>query len=145
MVDILVKHLPADSAHLNKRCKKVEQVSADPLLYRIHFSDGTTHEANLVIGADGIKSVARDAVLGRRVEPRYVGTRAFRGLFPADEWISTVGPEYASGLLIYSGLGKVCPNNRRCNAWQLSGPLQHLIIFPIDGNMVCRHRETNAL
>lgn len=82
MVDILVKHLPADSAHLNKRCKKVEQVSADPLLYRIHFSDGTTHEANLVIGADGIKSVARDAVLGRRVEPRYVGTRAFRGLFP---------------------------------------------------------------
>lgn len=108
MLNILLKHVPSECAHLKKRCVRVEQVSTDPQapLYRVHFHDGTTHEANLVIGADGIRSVVRESVLGHRVEPRYVGTRAYRGIFPADEWLKTVGPKYATGLLIVSGLGK---------------------------------------
>ncbi|KZW00703.1 FAD/NAD(P)-binding domain-containing protein [Exidia glandulosa HHB12029] len=107
LLDVLLKHVPSESSHLKKRCERVEQVSADPPLYRIHFHDGTTHEANLVIGADGIRSVVRDSVLGYRVEPRYVGTRAYRGIFPAQEWLKTIGPENETSLLIVSGLGKI--------------------------------------
>lgn len=32
--------------------------------YRLHFSDGTTYDADVVIGADGIKSTVRNAVVG---------------------------------------------------------------------------------
>ncbi|HQR80987.1 MAG TPA: FAD-dependent monooxygenase, partial [Actinomycetota bacterium] len=43
------------------------------------FADGTTAHAGLVIGADGLRSVVREAVLGRQ-EPRYSGETAYRGM-----------------------------------------------------------------
>lgn len=50
----------------------------------VHFADGTTHEADLVLGADGIKSVVRDYVLGADSRSRVVfsNTVAYRGLVP---------------------------------------------------------------
>lgn len=41
------------TAHFNKRCVSVENSSSRPI---IHFADGTTHETDLVLGADGIRS-----------------------------------------------------------------------------------------
>lgn len=43
------------TAHFNKRCVSVENPSSQPV---IHFADGTTHETDLVLGADGIRSVS---------------------------------------------------------------------------------------
>ena len=49
----------------------------------ILFADHTTYEADLVIGADGIKSVLRNAVVsdGHLV---FSNTYAYRGLIPID-------------------------------------------------------------
>ncbi|WP_029004613.1 FAD binding domain-containing protein [Azorhizobium doebereinerae] len=48
----------------------------------IHLADGRTHEADLVIGADGIGSVLRADVAGPGAAPRYVGYATWRGLVP---------------------------------------------------------------
>ncbi|TNC08344.1 6-hydroxynicotinate 3-monooxygenase [Methylobacterium terricola] len=48
---------------------------------RLSFADGLVAEADIVIGADGIRSVVREAILGHE-PPRYVGKVAIRAVFP---------------------------------------------------------------
>jgi 6-hydroxynicotinate 3-monooxygenase len=48
----------------------------------LHFDNGTRGEADIAIGADGIRSVTRDFILGAE-EPRFVGRSAPRAVFPA--------------------------------------------------------------
>jgi salicylate hydroxylase len=47
----------------------------------LHFADGSSEWADLVIGADGIRSVVRGAVVPD--EPSYTGLTVHRGLVPA--------------------------------------------------------------
>jgi len=49
---------------------------------RLIFENGATAEADLVIGADGIRSKVRDLLLGPE-SPRFVGMVAHRAIFPA--------------------------------------------------------------
>jgi 6-hydroxynicotinate 3-monooxygenase len=49
---------------------------------RLLFENGATAEADLVIGADGIRSKVRDVLLGAEL-PRFVGMVAHRAIFPA--------------------------------------------------------------
>ena len=60
----------------------------------LRFEDGTQVDADLVIGADGIGSVIRPAVLGRKTEVTYAGYVAWRALLP-----ETALPEEAAGVL----------------------------------------------
>jgi len=46
------------------------------------FSDGSTVEADLVIGVDGVGSIVRKAVAGDDAAPVYAGYAAWRGLYP---------------------------------------------------------------
>ena len=46
------------------------------------FSDGTTMEADLVIGVDGVGSIVRKAVVGDDAAPEYAGYAAWHGLYP---------------------------------------------------------------
>lgn len=62
------------------------------------FADGTTVSADVVIGADGANSIAREYVLGGPVNRRYAGYVNFNGLVevderigPATEWTTYVG------------------------------------------------------
>jgi salicylate hydroxylase len=50
---------------------------------RLTFSDGTTAEADVVVGADGIRSTVRQAIAGTEA-PVYSRTSGFRGVVPAD-------------------------------------------------------------
>ena len=75
--------------HFNKRCTGV---SEDPssLTPTIHFADGTSVSADVVIGADGVKSVVRGAVTGADPSQSvaYSQTFCYRGVISTEEVIA---------------------------------------------------------
>ncbi|MGW4820613.1 FAD-dependent monooxygenase [Streptomyces sp. NPDC004227] len=75
----LLSLVPPDRVHLGARLDAVTQ-DADEA--RLHLSDGTTVTADLVVGADGIHSIAREHIVADR--PRYSGQTIYRGLVPAE-------------------------------------------------------------
>lgn len=81
-LDAILPLLNPDIAHFNKRCVSVEKTESGRHLLR--FSDGAIHEADLVIGADGIKSMIRATVLGEN-RMGFSGSYAYRGLVPIDD------------------------------------------------------------
>ena len=72
--------LPQAIVHLGKRCTSAETLNGTAALT---FSDGTTAEADVVIGCDGIRSAVRASVFGGE-GPRYAGTMCWRALAPTD-------------------------------------------------------------
>ena len=78
LVAALASHLPSGAAHYGHECVAVENVETRP---RVRFANGHTDEADAVIGADGIRSVIRTAILGPE-EPRYSGYTCWRGVCP---------------------------------------------------------------
>ncbi|TCD68111.1 hypothetical protein EIP91_011564 [Steccherinum ochraceum] len=103
------------STHHHKRCTTVIHAEATgrPI---IHFEDGTTHEADVVLGADGIKSAVRTAVIGdvARKAVVYSNTNCYRGLVPIEEI-------RAAGVVTDLLRRPVC----------FVGLDKHLILFPI--------------
>ncbi|OCH96423.1 FAD/NAD-P-binding domain-containing protein [Obba rivulosa] len=61
-LEALEHRLDPNIAHFNKRCTAVNVSPGNPSRYILHFTDGTTHETDVVLGADGIKSVVRSVV-----------------------------------------------------------------------------------
>ncbi|KAF7359260.1 Salicylate hydroxylase [Mycena sanguinolenta] len=116
-----VMHLLPDTSrtHFNKRCTSISTTESGT--HCIHFADGTTHEADLVIGADGIKSVSRSAVElnpeKRRLQ--FTNTVAYRGLVPIttlrQEGTTT---EFDTRLCSFIGIDK------------------HIIAFPIQSGKI---------
>ena len=104
MVDVLVRNLPAScTVHTSKRLVKYTDSG---MSYTLHFADGTKATADVIIGADGIKSKTRAAMYdyahqrecakktsARREEcercgkatPKWTGTIAYRYLIPAEK------------------------------------------------------------
>lgn len=65
---------------MSKRCVSVS-ANTESSIYTIGFADGTSHEADLIIGADGIKSTVRESVIkSDHLYPVYTGTTAYRSL-----------------------------------------------------------------
>ncbi|KAF8191424.1 FAD/NAD(P)-binding domain-containing protein [Mycena galopus ATCC 62051] len=110
--------LPDSSAtHFNKRCTSISTTASGAEC--IHFTDGTTHEADLVIGADGIKSISRSAVVGNNRFLKFTNTVAYRGLLPMD----TLRQECVT----------VPVDTRIC---AFTGIDQHIIAFPIQSGKI---------
>ena len=61
-LDELVKAIPAENVHFNKHLRDIEDIPGVP--NTIHFNDGTSATADIVIGADGIHSTVRAYLLG---------------------------------------------------------------------------------
>ncbi|MET9854231.1 FAD-dependent monooxygenase [Streptomyces sp. NPDC006450] len=101
----LLSLLPPDRVHLGARCVSVTQLADEA---RLHLSDGTTVTADLIVGADGIHSIAREQIVADR--PRYSGQTIYRGLVSADE---------VAHLLTES----------RVQLW--FGPDQHVVCYPV--------------
>ena len=71
-------------AHFNKRCTSISSSPVDPARLRVNFLDGTSHDADVVLGADGIRSTVRDYVLGTKENRvQFSNTFAYCGLVPA--------------------------------------------------------------
>lgn len=75
---ILCEGLPAERVRFNVSCTGVTQRGDRAVA---HFNDGTEFEADLIVGADGIHSVVRDATWGRS-DARFTGHMCWRALVP---------------------------------------------------------------
>lgn len=62
--------------------KKLADIAGTGTGYRLSFEDGTTAEADILIGADGVHSLVRQHLLGMEA-PRFMGRAAYRTTFPA--------------------------------------------------------------
>ena len=105
MVDVLLRHLPQNSSiHTSKRLLTYTE-DKDQNTYVLHFADGTTATADVVIGADGIKSKTRAAMYDmahkaecadpeatkredcercRHATPKWTGIVTYRYLIPSE-------------------------------------------------------------
>ncbi|MEU6227075.1 FAD-dependent monooxygenase [Streptomyces sp. NPDC047042] len=94
----LLRLLPPGTVRLSMACTGVED-RADGA--ELRFSDGTFVTADLVVGADGIRSKVREHLV--RDEPRYSGQTVYRGLAPAHR-APFLGAE--PGSVIWAGPGR---------------------------------------
>lgn len=70
-----------------------EVVACDPAEGTVELKDGTILGADLIIGADGIKSVTRNAVVGEERTAQPTGLSAYRMLIPATKLPTKQIPE----------------------------------------------------
>lgn len=107
-LDALIKNIDPQKTHHNKRCQHISQ--SDSGLPLVHFDDGTTYEADVVLGADGIKSAVRTAVIGKDAPKPviYSSTACYRGLISV-EAVRAAGvvTELAQRPVCFVGLNKV--------------------------------------
>jgi salicylate hydroxylase len=111
LLRVIAAAVPAGTVRLGMRCVSVS-VRGDAAV--LTFADGTSAEADVAIGADGVHSVIRGAV----TEPspaRYSGLCAFRALVPAGR-----APGFA---------------RRRAQSIWL-GPGRHLVHYPVSAGAV---------
>ncbi|WP_281356491.1 FAD-dependent monooxygenase [Amycolatopsis anabasis] len=101
----LVNMLTPGTVHLGRSVARVVE-RADHV--ELHFADGGTATAELVIGADGVHSAVRRAVV--LDEPKFSGYSVYRGLIPAE-----VVPSFAA--------------DPRVMFW--FGPKHHVTYYPI--------------
>jgi salicylate hydroxylase len=103
--------VPGEDVRLGKRCTGLDSAGGDRDGGRhlLRFDDGSTAEADVVIGADGIHSMVR-AALTEPAPATYSGLCAFRALVPAGQ-----APEFA----------------RRPAQTLWLGPDHHLVHYPI--------------
>ncbi|KAL0580833.1 hypothetical protein V5O48_001209 [Marasmius crinis-equi] len=117
-LDGLISLLDPSITQFNKRCSSLTTTSTGRT--RIQFSDGTTHEADIVIGTDGIRSVTRQFVIGEKAKPLvFANTYAYRGLVPLED-------------LVRAGIKTDLSVRPTC----FVGKGKHIICFPIKGGQV---------
>ena len=76
--------------HLHLGCRLVNIIE-QPDSVVLEFANGRTHEADLVVGADGVRSTVRRWVTGAD-DVLYSGTSAFRGIVPTENLLSLPDP-----------------------------------------------------
>jgi 6-hydroxynicotinate 3-monooxygenase len=76
---LLMAAVPAEKIHRSKKLTGIENGARG---VRLDFADGTSVEADAVIGADGVHSTVRTLLLGVE-KPTYTGRVAYRTTFPA--------------------------------------------------------------
>lgn len=106
MLAMLVRAMPPERVHLGHRCIGIAE-RGDRVEAR--FENGTTVSADMLVGADGIHSVVRHALLGAD-RPRFTGCVAYRGLIPAER-------------VAHLGIGMTNHNNM--------GPGRHFVYYHV--------------
>lgn len=118
-LDELVKLLPQGVANFGKRLAGITESNNGRL--RMQFEDGSSAEADAVIGTDGIKSRVRRIMFGENhpcAHPSYTYKYAYRGLVPMEKAVEAIGEERAKNSCMHMG-----PNN-------------HVLTFPVNHGQV---------
>jgi salicylate hydroxylase/6-hydroxynicotinate 3-monooxygenase len=105
----LLSLVPMERIHLDRKITRFEQSSQG---VRLFFADGTTAEADALVGADGVHSVIRAQMFAEE-KPIYTGRIAYRATFPA------------------SLLGGLDIGDVATKWW---GPDRHIVIYYITAN-----------
>jgi salicylate hydroxylase len=79
-LNLLFAALPGGTVRLGHRCLQLQE---DGEGVRLSFANGAVAEADVVIGADGIRSVVQRGI-GLESRPSSEGIMAYRGLIPAE-------------------------------------------------------------
>ncbi len=129
--------IPAQAYRLDSPVRAVDQDAHGAI---VHFEEGGSEPADLVIGADGVGSVVRAAVVGGPDASRYAGYVAWRGLVP-EQALPVVAAEplldrfafymmprsHMLGYLVAGADGEVEPGERRYNwVWYRRIPAEEL-------------------
>ncbi len=77
---ILAEGLPAEAVTFNAQCTGVSTEGEKAVAT---FADGSTFEADVIVGADGIHSAVRDALWGKS-DARFTGHLCWRALVPVE-------------------------------------------------------------
>jgi len=107
--ELLVKALPDHAISYAKTLDRVEDRGNDVLM---HFTDGTSEVADIVIGADGVNSRIREELLGPE-EPKYAGYLAHRAVFPT--------PELKAGMMPFDSCVKWWSDDRHMMVYFVTG------------------------
>ncbi|MFE3836148.1 FAD-dependent monooxygenase [Pseudogemmobacter sonorensis] len=91
LLDVFASELPPEVCHFNKRLEGVAQTGAG---VQLQFADGSRFEADLVVGADGVRSAVRREVFGAG-DLRWTGHQCYRALVPTGGVVGHVAPESA--------------------------------------------------
>jgi salicylate hydroxylase len=123
LLDVLAAALPAGIASLGKKCVSVESGESSATA---RFADGTTAEADVIIGADGIHSAVRTALFGPDA-PRFTGKICYRSVIP-------------TAAVRGGALSDVAADNG-----QWLGPHGTIVLYPLRGedliNVVCHYDD----
>ncbi len=92
---VLVAELKDIPVVLGARCTGVSANGQAPVL---RFDSGTSVEADLVIGADGIRSAVRQSIAPYEDPPRYSGLCAWRGVVRAPGLVDSAWLSVGNGL-----------------------------------------------
>ena len=99
LLQALAERLEIGGLNLGRRCVCVEEHRAGA---ELHFADGLSAQADVVVGADGVHSVIRPHVAGQ-LRGRFSGTVGYRGLVAVEDVPSLPDP---SPLQFWAGPGR---------------------------------------
>ena len=109
LLDAVKAAVPSEWLRLGKRCVEVQPIESGATLV---FDDGSTVDADILIGADGVHSVVRNSIADSG-PAEYSGMCAYRAIVPMEN-----APEFA----------------RRPSQTLWLGPDHHLVHYPISGS-----------
>ena len=97
----------ADKVHMGMKCVAVSENDSSATAT---FEDGSTATGDLIVGADGIRSIVREYVLGETLSLRYAGYVNWNGLVAAkpelceaDNWVLYVGEGKRASMMPVGG------------------------------------------
>jgi salicylate hydroxylase len=123
LLDVLAAALPPEMVSLGKRCVSVSSGSSSAVA---EFADGSSVEADIIVGADGIHSAVRTALFGPDA-PRFTGKICYRSVIPT--------------ALVRGG----APSSVIADNGQWLGPHGTIVLYPLRGeeliNVVCHYDD----
>jgi len=105
--EMLLAAFGPESVHLGMKCVAVEQTKESATAF---FEDGSQATGDLIVAADGIRSIVREHILGKSLSLRYAGYVNWNGLVPAspalceaDNWVLYVGEGKRASMMPVAG------------------------------------------
>ena len=126
LFELLIAEFGPLHYHLGKDLKGVEQTTD---AVQAQFVDGTSHRAELLVGADGFRSVVRGQFLPE-IDPRYAGYVAWRGLAGEGEVVSVLSQA------LFDSLVFCLPPGEQFLGYPVAGP---------DNDLRPQHRSWNIV